>query len=320
MAVGERWSLDRATAKRFLHEQGLRVKRFDGDPTATLVTGGAAPVVEFRIPIAWFEAFDMPEGLRPSDSEGLWEGRVTLPPQGPATVRSKLHLTMEGAVHTGTPASRSHGFTLRRLHRGEQQVAMMSPTAAGLALRRDEPSDPTGFQVARSTDPTVIDIAWDRAPIDEHVDGWELVRSPPWPSGTTRIVRLGDGRADREQVDPGVTYSYALRAFDDSSCGTPLVSDWVRASTGPAAIIPSIAPASGVEVAPGTVRLDWQPAATVSRCGSSGTTALASRPSLACTPTPRRSPRSPRSGSPASTRTRSASGPRRRSPFEPSPG
>jgi len=102
--VGESWTLDPKLARRFLRERGVRAVELAGAPTATLerregASGPGELVLRYAIPIAWFEADDLPAHARATDSSAELAGEIPLAADGVATGHATtLALHMKGVV------------------------------------------------------------------------------------------------------------------------------------------------------------------------------------------------------------------------------
>lgn len=102
--IGESWPLDPTLARRFLRERGVRVVALEGPPTATLervagADGQDALVIRYAIPVARFEADELPAHARSTKSEALIEGEIPLAGEAGASGHAmRLALTMNGVV------------------------------------------------------------------------------------------------------------------------------------------------------------------------------------------------------------------------------
>lgn len=141
VSVGDTWTLDSKLAGRFLRARGVRVLQMAAPATATLERSGdptSSLVIQYRIPLAWFEWEDMPVKARPSSSEGVFEGSVRVAAAGraPLVASSTLALQASGvpsrrAGPRWTAATRAVPWSLERTQQSEQRTVPLSAARAG---------------------------------------------------------------------------------------------------------------------------------------------------------------------------------------------
>jgi hypothetical protein len=136
VAVGETWDLDPSLARQFLEERGIRVVRFAGPPAATLLREDGALVIRYRIPIAWFEIFEMPANNQAAQSEARFEGMVRLasdPRRPPIASSSHLALSLNGVRTTRAGMTQAVAWSLRRSSLEGQRLVMPGEASSGAA-------------------------------------------------------------------------------------------------------------------------------------------------------------------------------------------
>ncbi len=136
--VGETWELDEAVVRRFLAARGVDVIELGGPAIATLRRhpddpGATELVIDYRIPVDWFDLDGVPAGARVARTEALLQGEIRLAPHGPRipTARSAgLELVVDGSrpgLPRGAPAM---AWSLRRTERTQESVVRLGTATA----------------------------------------------------------------------------------------------------------------------------------------------------------------------------------------------
>ncbi|MCG8589595.1 MAG: hypothetical protein MJE66_09915 [Proteobacteria bacterium] len=132
VAVDESWPLDPSLTRRYLQARGVRVIELGAPGTATLRReGDGALVIDYRIPVAWFELETMPDNAQAANSEAVFEGRIHVPQSDRVAwiTSSRDTLRMNGVVRAPGVAGRAAWrFDSERRH--EQETRALASRAA----------------------------------------------------------------------------------------------------------------------------------------------------------------------------------------------